>query len=460
MSSLRPADQRAVARAWQDHARAVAGALIRRFGHSPLCEDAVSEAFAAAAQQWPRDGLPDDARAWLVRVAQRRLIDLLRSEKSRAGRELAAAAGGTGAGAAVAAAGGSPARAGVDSRHGLDRLAADTDDTLELLLRCCAAGLSRTSQVALTLRVVAGLPTEQIATAFGVPESTMAQRISRAKGQLRRSDAGNAGARFALPEPAQLGARLDSVRDVVHLIYQAGYLADPAAARLIPARQPAADLAEHALVLARQLHLLTGRLPPAAADSAGAAESAGLLALLLLTEARRPARLDAAGDLIDLEHQDRSRWHAHLIDEGAQLLTAGLRRGPVGRFQVQAAIAACHSQAPSADATDWPQILTLYRMLYRLAPHAVVALNLAVAVAMTSGPEPALRLVDALESDGTLRYSHRIAAVRGHLLERSGRPDEARAAYLAAAKASRSIIEQRYLNAKATALAGQQFGRE
>ncbi|NNG35875.1 sigma-70 family RNA polymerase sigma factor [Nakamurella sp. DB0629] len=437
------ADQRAVAQAWREHAGTVVGALIRRFGYSPSCEDAVSEAFAAASAQWPSGGHPDDPRAWLIRVAERRMIDLLRSERARDRRQATHAAA---AGVAAGTPNAEPGAAGpADQRHGLAGLSADTDDTLELLLRCCADELSRTSQVALTLRVVAGLSTEQIAAAFAVPESTMAQRISRAKTQLRHTRDG--AAPFALPEPTQLAGRLDSVRDVLHVIYQAGYLTDGARHRQPPQAQHV-DLAGQAIDLARQLHLLTRRMPTEAA------ESAGLLALLLLTEARRAARLDPGGDLIDLEHQDRSRWNTEQITEGNRLLQAGLRSGPVGRFQLQAAIAACHDQAPTADATDWAQILTLYRMLYRLAPHGVVALNLAVAVAMTSGPEPALRLVDALESDGALRHSHRIAAVRGHLLERAGRPVEAKKAFLAAAAATRSVVEQRYLNAKAAAQIG------
>ena len=388
---------------WREASPHVLAAVLRKYGDFEACEDAVQEALLAAARQWPDEGVPDDPKAWLVRVASRRLIDARRSERSRAEREVAV---------------------------GLEEAGpvGDHDDSLALLLLCCHPALSRPSQVALTLRAVGGLSTDRIARAFLVPESTMAQRISRAKARLRELDAP-----FAVPPPAELPARVAAVAHVLYLVFTEGHTAT-AGAGLVDV-----SLADEAVRLTRRLHALLPSDP----------EVAGLLALMLLTDARRAARTSADGALVPLAEQDRRRWDHALIAEGVALVEAALPSGPVGAYQLQAAIAAVHAEAATAAATDWPQIEALYDMLADLTPGPVVTLNRAVAVAETRGPEAGLALVDPLLDDPALRRTHRLHAVRAHLLERAGRRDEARAAYELAARLATSVPEQRYLRQRA-----------
>ncbi|MBF4764620.1 sigma-70 family RNA polymerase sigma factor [Nocardioides islandensis] len=382
----------------------VLAALLRRYGDFEACEDAVQEALLAAARQWPDEGTPDDPKAWLVRVASRRLIDARRSERARAGRE--------------------------DTVAELVEPgpASERDDSLALLLLCCHPALSRPSQVALTLRAVGGLSTDRIARAFLVPEPTMAQRISRAKARLRELDAP-----FAVPPPAELPARVAAVAHVLYLVFTEGHTATVGAGLVD------VSLADEAIRLARRLHELLPSDP----------EVAGLLALMLLTDARRPARLADDGSLVPLADQDRSQWDRALVAEGVALVEAALPTGPVGPYQLQAAIAAVHDEAPSAAETDWVQIEVLYGMLADLAPGPVVTLNHAVAVAETRGPQAGLAMVEPLLDDPALRRTHRVHAVHAHLLERAGRVDEARAAYTRAARLATSVPEQRYLSARA-----------
>jgi RNA polymerase sigma factor (sigma-70 family) len=389
---------------WRAASPHVLAALLRRYGDFEACEDAVQEALLAAARQWPDEGTPDDPKAWLVRVASRRLIDARRSERARAGREETVA---------------ELVEPGP---------ASERDDSLALLLLCCHPALSRPSQVALTLRAVGGLSTDRIARAFLVPEPTMAQRISRAKARLRELDAP-----FAVPPPAELPARVAAVAHVLYLVFTEGHTATVGAGLVD------VSLADEAIRLARRLHELLPSDP----------EVAGLLALMLLTDARRPARLAADGSLVPLADQDRSHWDRALVAEGVALVEAALPTGPVGPYQLQAAIAAVHDEAPSAAETDWAQIEVLYGMLADLAPGPVVTLNHAVAVAETRGPQAGLAMVEPLLDEPALRRTHRVHAVHAHLLERAGRVDEARAAYTRAARLATSVPEQRYLSARA-----------
>jgi RNA polymerase sigma factor (sigma-70 family) len=388
---------------WRDASPHVLAALLRKYGDFEACEDAVQEALLAAARQWPGEGVPDNPRAWLITVASRRLVDARRAERARADREVAVAdIPGPGA-------------------------PSERDDSLALLLLCCHPALSRPSQVALTLRAVGGLGTDRIARAFLVPESTMAQRISRAKARLREVDAP-----FAVPAPGELPERVVAVAHVLYLVFTEGHTATAGGGLT------EVSLAAEAIRLTRRLHHL---LP---ADS----EVTGLLALMLLTDARRPARLDETGALVPLAEQDRTRWDHGLIAEGVALVEAALPSGPVGPYQLQAAIAAVHAEAATAADTDWAQVEVLYGMLAELTPGPVVTLNHAVAVAETRGPEAALAMVDPLLDDPSLRRTHRLHAVRAHLLERAGRADEARAAYAEAARLATSVPEQRYLQAR------------
>jgi len=389
----------------------VLAALVRRHGHFDACEDAVQEALLAAAQQWPRDGVPESPQAWLTRVASRRLVDQLRQDGARRRREAAVA------GAASAA----PAP-----------VVPDHDDTLTLLFLCCHPALTPASQLALTLRAVAGLTTAEIGRALLVPEATVAQRISRAKQRIRE-----AGATFTLPAPEERAERLRVVLHVLYLLFNEGYVAT-AGPHLIRR-----ELTSEAIRLAREVH---ARLP----DDG---EVAGLLALMLLTEARRPARLDAHGELVELAEQDRARWDRRAIDEGVALVTRALASGPVGPYQLQAAIAAVHDEAPSAEETDWPQILALYDLLMRVAPGPMVSLNRAVAVAMVHGPRAGLDALAPLDGDRALRTSHRLESVRAHLLELAGERDAAREAYRTAARRTASLPERRYLERRAARLA-------
>ena len=390
---------------WRETSPHVLAALLRRYGDFEACEDAVQEALLAAARQWPADGMPDEPRAWLIRVASRRLIDARRAERARADREVAVA--------------------GSDEAG----TASERDDSLALLLLCCHPALSRPSQVALTLRAVGGLGTDRIARAFLVPEPTMAQRISRAKARLRELDAP-----FAVPPPAELPERVAAVAHVLYLVFTEGHTAT------VGAELTDVSLAEEAVRLTRRLHAL---LP-------GDPEVAGLLALMLLADARRPARTGADGALVPLAEQDRTRWDSGLIAEGVALVEAALPTGPVGPYQLQAAIAAVHAEAPTAADTDWAQIEVLYGMLADLTPGPVVTLNRAVAVAETRGPEAALAMVEPLLDDRALQRTHRLHAVHAHLLERAGRRDEARTAYALAARLATSVPEQRYLQERAS----------
>ena len=395
----------------------VTGTLVRRYGQFDLCEDAVQEALLAAAVQWPEAGIPERPRGWLVTVASRRLTDQVRGESARRRREETVAAS-------------SPADELVTPGPEAD-LPAANDDTLTLLFLCCHPALSPPSQVALTLRAVGGLTTAQVARAFLVPEATMAQRISRAKQRIRA-----AGARFAMPPPAERAERLRVVLQVLYLIFNEGYAASSG-----PDLQRA-DLTSEAIRLTRELHRL---LPE---DG----EVAGLLALMLLTDARRPARTRPDGSLVPLAEQDRSRWDADAVAEGVALVTGTLARAPLGPYQLQAAIAAVHDEAARAEDTDWRQILVLYELLERVAPSPVVTLNHAVAVAMVRGPRAGLELLATLDGDDRLAGHHRLDAVRAHLLELAGDREAAREHYRAAARATTSLPEQRYLESRAARL--------
>jgi RNA polymerase sigma factor (sigma-70 family) len=387
----------------------VLGALVRRFGHFDTAEDAVQEALLAAAQQWPVEGRPDNPLGWLIRVASRRLTDLLRSEQARQRREDTVA------------------------RWALpdEPVVADSDDSLILLFMCCHPALAPASQIALTLRAVGGLTTAEIARAFLVPEATMARRISRAKQTIRAS-----GIPFGMPPAHERGQRLTAVLHVLYLIFNEGYstTAGPHLHR--------ADLCTEAIRLARLVH----RVLP---DSG---EAAGLLALMLLTDARRPARTAPDGSLVPMAEQDRTRWNADHIAEGVKLITEALPRGTTGPYQLQAAIAAVHDEAPDADSTDWPQIVALYEVLLTIGDNPVVRLNHAVAVAMVQGPAAGLAILDTLRRDARVAEDHRLHAVRAHLLERAGDAAAARASYEAAAARTMSQPQQRYLHARAARL--------
>ncbi|WP_330849565.1 RNA polymerase sigma factor [Lentzea sp.] len=397
---------------WRRESPHVLAALLRRHGDLGDCEDAAQEAAEAAARQWERDGVPDNPRGWLVRVASRRLVDRLRSDGARAGREEAVAAARPGD-AHLAP----PAD---DARQD------DGDDTLRLFLLCCHPALSRSSQVALTLHAVAGLGTAQIAAAYLVPERTMTQRLTRARSALRA-----AGARFELPGGEDLPSRIAAVLDVCHLLFTEGHTRSTGDALVDP------TLAEEAIRLTRQLH----------AAVPGHDEVAGALALMLLTHAHTPARTDD-GNLTPLSEQDRSRWDHERIAEGVAILERVLPRGHVGRFQLQAAVAAVHAEAATWEGTDWRQICLLYTMLARVAPSPVVTLNQAVAVAMAFGPEDGLALLRPLLDAPAMRRHHRTHAVHAHLLEMTGDRPGAAAAYRRAARLTTSLPEQRYLNAR------------
>ncbi|MDO3685762.1 RNA polymerase sigma factor [Micromonospora sp. C28ISP2-4] len=403
---------------WRREAPHVRAALLRRYGHPDACDDAVQDAAEAAAGRWPLTGVPDDPRAWLIRVASRRLIDRMRADAARTRRERLDAA----------------RQPGADVVPPVDDMpVTGADDTLRLLFLCCHPALSRPSQVALTLRAVAGLRVEQIAAAYLVPARTMTQRLSRARATLRE-----AGARFTMPPPDALPARVAAVLDVCHLVFSEGYT------RTSGDQLLDVELAEEAIRLTRQVH---AALPDHH-------EVTGALALMLLTHARSPARTDAAGDLVPLADQDRSRWHRDLIDEGVTLLARALPHGPVGRYQLQAAIAAVHAEAPAFPDTDWLQISILYDMLSQVAPSPFVTLNQAVAVAMAHGPDLGLALLDPLLADPATRGHHRLHAVRAHLLELDGDAQAAAEHYRLAARLTGSLPEQRYLNRRLARLTG------
>ncbi|WP_433603157.1 RNA polymerase sigma factor [Nocardia sp. CA-135953] len=394
----------------------VLGTLVRRYGHFDTAEDAVQEALLTAATQWPEAGIPDNPRAWLITVASRRLTDLLRNEQARRRREDTVA------------------------RWALpedwltppaDRDPTDSDDTLVLLFLCCHPSLLPTAQVALTLRAVGGLTTTEIARAFLVSEATMTKRIGRAKKMIKDSGIG-----FAPPVGAHRDARLAAVLHVLYLIFTEGYASTsgPSLYRV--------ELAAEAIRLTRLVH----RLLP---DDA---EVTGLLALMLLTDARRPARTGPTGELVPMEDQNRALWQTEGITEGIALITEALPNGVPGPYQLQAAIAALHDEAQTYEATDWPQIMLLYERLLALVDNPIIALNHAVAVAMARGPLAGLKLVDDLADGGKLAGDHRLAAVRAHLLESMGDRAGAREAYLLAAQQTMSIPQQRYLHTRAARL--------
>jgi len=393
----------------RDLAPQVLGVLVRRYGRFDASEDAVQEALLAGATQWPEQGVPENPRAWLVTVASRRLVDRWRSESARRRRE--------------------------EQVMVLDvpepGPVAERDDTLTLLFLCCHPSLSVPSQLALTLRAVGGLTTAEIANAFLVPEPTMAQRITRAKQTIR-----NAGARFDLPPEEEREDRLRVVLHVLYLLFNEGYTtsAGPALHR--------ADLTSEAIRLARLLRRL---LPQQG-------EIAGLLALMLLTDARREARTTPDGALVPLADQDRALWDRTQIEEGVEIISDALGRSAIGPYQLQAAIAAIHDEARSADETDWPQILALYHVLEQVSPGPVVTLNRAVAVAMVDGPRAGLAVLGTLDADERMAHTHRLEAVRGHLLELAGEPGAARESYRRAARMTASVPEQRYLAMRAARL--------
>ncbi len=391
----------------RDLAPQVLGAVVRRYGDFGRAEDAVQEAMIAAVEAWAPDGPPEHPAGWLITVAARRYVDQVRADAARRKRETATVE--------------------ATPRDALVAPPPDTeparDDLLELLFLCCHPALGPSAQVALTLRAVGGLTTGEIAAAFLVPEPTMGQRIVRAKQRLRE-----AGARFAMPSGTEWEPRMAAVLHVLYLIFNEGYSASsgPVLRRV--------DLTQQAVRLTRRLHEQAPR----------SGEVTGLLALMLLTEARGPARTGDAGELVPLEEQDRTRWDRSAIAEGTALITRSLVEEPIGPYQVQAAIAAVHAEAPSVAATDWPQILALYDLLERLAPGPVVTLNRAVALAEVHGPQAGLDLLAELDT-GPLAGNHRLLAVRAYLLQRTGDRAAAAGAWREAARLAGSRPEQRFL---------------
>ncbi len=393
--------------------------VMRRYRDFAACEDAVQGALLAAAQQWPQSGVPDHPRAWLVRVATRRLTDQIRAETARRMREELVVSW-----------------IPVEEQIALiaDQQAASRDDSLDLLFMCCHPALSPSSQIALTLRAVGGLTTAEIARAFLVPEATMAQRLSRAKQTIASADIG-----FEPPEAAMREQRLGAVRHVLHLIFNEGYTASSGSAL------QRTDLSAEAIRLARMLASLVPGDP----------EVEGLLALMLLTDARRAARTGPAGELVPLDRQDRSLWDRAAIAEGTALVERALARGAPGQFQIQAAIAALHDEAPSTDATDWPQIVALYTVLSRMQDNPMVRLSLAIATAMVDGPAAGLAALDELARDERVRDHHRLDAARAHLLERAGERGAANRHYRRAAAKTTSTAERDYLLLHAARLSEQ-----
>ena len=393
----------------------VLGAVIRRFRQFAEAEDAVQEALIAAAIEWPRDGVPDNPRAWLIQVASRRMIDQIRSEAARRRRE---------AGAILELDPVTPPAA-LETEP-------DQDDTLVLLFMCCHPALTAPSAIALTLRAVGGLTTAEIASAFLVPEATMAQRISRAKSSIKAS-----GVPFRLPTEADRAQRLGAVLHVLYLIFNEGYAssAGPQLQRL--------DLSREAIRLTRAVHALQPR------DG----EIAGLLALMLLTDARRAARTGTGGELIPLTEQNRTLWDRRQIAEGIALVTSALSAGSIGAYQLQAAIAALHDEAESVQATDWPQILALYELLRHMSANPMVMLNHAIAAAMVHGPSKGLELLGALDADSRVAGHYRLDAVRAHLLEMAGDCTSALKHYRIAAGRTLSLPERNYLLTQAARLA-------
>jgi RNA polymerase sigma factor (sigma-70 family) len=399
----------------------VLGVLVRRHGQFDACEDAVQEALLAATVQWPGQGVPERPRSWLPTVASRALIDAWRADSARRRRETDAALDPTDRASA----------ADSTTIPDGDLAGADRDDTLTLLFLCCHPALSPSSQLALTLRAVGGLTTAQIAAAFLVPEATIAKRIVRAKQRIR-----DAGAGFDLPAQPQAAERLGVVLHVLYLIFNEGYTTSSGLAL------QRTDLTSEAIRLTRLLHR---QLPDEV-------EVGGLLALMLLTDARRATRTDAEGRIVPLADQQRDHWDPAAIAEGQAILIRTLGTGPVGAYQIQAAIAALHDEASTAEATDWPQILALYDVLTTVAPGPVVTLSRAVALAHVHGPRAGLALLGTLETDERMAHTHRLEAVRAHLLEQAGDTTAARHSYLRAATKTVSVPEQRYLQLRAARL--------
>lgn len=395
-----------VERLLRELAPQVLGATVRRFQDFAESEDAVQEALIAAALQWPRDGIPDNPRGWLVRVAHRRMADQLRSEVSRRNREAVSVED-------------VPDTVEPTMDDGMD-----PDDTLVLLFMCCHPTLTSASAIALTLRAVGGLTTAEIARSFLVPESTIGQRISRAKQSIKAS-----GVPFRMPDPDERAQRLGSVLHVLYLIFSEGYTTSSGA------DLHRTDLSNEAIRLVREIReLLTDN-----------GDVAGLLALMLLTDARRAARTGPNGELIPLDEQDRTLWDRRAITEGVAIASAALSKGAVGEYQLQAAIAAVHDEAARTQDTDWPQIRALYGMLMQMTDNPMVALNHAVATAMVDGPDAGLSLLEPLQDDERLRGHHRLGAVRAHLLERAGDRDAAADLYREAASKTTSLPERNYL---------------
>ncbi|MBI4503207.1 MAG: sigma-70 family RNA polymerase sigma factor [Gemmatimonadetes bacterium] len=403
----------------------VLGAVARRQGDFAAAEDAVQEALIAAATHWPVEGIPDNPRGWLYQVALRRLTDFVRGELARRRREDAVA---------TQLLADETCAPPLDEDIGVDR-----DDTLVLLFMCCHPALTPPSAIALTLRAVGGLTTAEIANAFLVPEATMAQRISRAKQSIKASTVP-----FSIPTEGERAARLSAVLHVLYLIFSEGY------ASSIGPDLHRTDLSKEAIRLTRAVH---GLLPK---DG----EVAGLLALMLLTDARRAARTGASGALIPLDEQDRTLWDGRLIVEGIALIWETLSRGSIGSYQLQAAVAAVHDEAARAEDTDWPQIFALYGLLKRMSDNPMVALNHAIAAAMVQGPEAGLELLKVLDTDGRMARHYRLDAVRAHLLEMAGDHEHAIVHYRAAAERTASIPERNYLTTKAARLTTEQRGKD
>ena len=400
----------------RDLAPRVLGVVARRHGDFTAAEDAVQEALVAAAAQWPVDGVPANPSGWVHHVAVRRLTDHVRSEAARRRREDSVASELWAEWAFVPP---------PDTELDVER-----DDALLLLFMCCHPALTPPSAIALTLRAVGGLTTAEIASAFLVPEATMAQRISRAKQSIRSS-----GVPFAAPSDEERATRLSAVLHVLYLMYNEGYTSSAGPDLQRP------DLSNEAIRLAR---MLRGIVPDAP-------EVTGLLALMLLTDARRAARSGPSGELIPLDEQDRARWNRALIDEGIALLSNALPRGAIGPYQLQAAIAAVHDEAARTEETDWVQILALYGLLERMSENPMVSLNRAVAAAMVHGAATGIRMLDALDADARIAGHYRLDAVRGHLLEMAGEHERAAAHYRAAAAATANVPERDYLVRKAAA---------
>ena len=404
----------------RDLAPQVLGAVVRRFGDFSAAEDAVQEALIAATVQWPEEGVPDNPRGWLIQVAARRMTDHLRAEMARRRREAVVVT------------------QAPDGYHVVPAPDSDDtpreDDSLILLFMCCHPALTPPSAIALTLRAVGGLTTAEIANAFLVPEATMAQRISRAKQRIKTS-----GVPFRLPTSQERAERLEAVLHVLYLIFNEGY------ASSIGTILQRSDLSTEAIRLTRAVHAL---LPQ---DG----EVAGLLALMLLTDARRSARSGPDGELIPLAEQDRTRWDRQAIAEGIALISGTLSRGSIGAYQLQAAIAAVHDEAPRAEDTDWPQILALYSLLKRMSDNPMVALNHAIAAAMVNGPLAGLTLLEALDTDERIAGHYRLDAVRAHLREMAGDRQAAISHYLAAAGRTTSMPERNYLATQAARLAAE-----